>query len=159
MPVIENAMAVADEPRAVDHVGPVLKDRLDQPRILGWIVFQVGVLNDHHVAGGVLEAGPQSGALALIVRLEEDADFVALQLAENLPRAVGAAIIDKDDLFRNGHFLHTANDLANPLPLVVDRDDDGELETVRDRIDAELPAGRFAEQAPEKFDAVRRTRG
>ena len=47
---------VADEARAEHHVGPVFEDRLDQPRILGRVVFQVGVLHEDHVAGGVAEA-------------------------------------------------------------------------------------------------------
>ena len=40
--------------------------------------------------------------------------------------------------------------LADPLLLVVDRDDDGQLEAVGDRIDAQLPAGRLAEQLLEE---------
>ena len=40
----------------IDHVGPALEDRLDQPRVLGRVVLQVGVLDDDDVAGRVLEA-------------------------------------------------------------------------------------------------------
>ncbi len=58
-------MALADEARAEDHVGPVVDDRLNQPRILGGIVFQVGVLHEDHVAGGMLEAFAKGGALCL----------------------------------------------------------------------------------------------
>ena len=48
-------MAFADETRPVHDVRLPLHDRLQQLEVLGGIVLEVGVLNDNHVAGGVLK--------------------------------------------------------------------------------------------------------
>jgi hypothetical protein len=45
VPEIQHAMALADEARAEDDIGPIFEDRLQQARILGRIVLQVGVLD------------------------------------------------------------------------------------------------------------------
>ena len=50
------------------------------PSTIGWmscgilrrVVFQVGVLDDDDLAGGVLEPGAQRGALALVHLVEDD---------------------------------------------------------------------------------------
>ena len=57
---------------AIDHVGAVFKNGLDKPRILGRIVFEIGVLHDDDIAAGMLEADPKGRALALVMRLVED---------------------------------------------------------------------------------------
>ena len=41
-------------------------------RVLGGIVFQIGVLNDDEVASGFLDAAAQSGAFAHVAGLEEN---------------------------------------------------------------------------------------
>ena len=129
-----------------------------QPRVFGRVVLQVGVLHDHDVAGGVAEALAQGRPLALIARLVDHAQIaVGLHFLQNAPRAVRAAIIDQDDLFRNVHGPHAAHHLADPALLVVNRDDDRELEPGRHRIDAELTAGRLAEQAVQQGQPFRRT--
>src|SRR5262249_8214840 len=50
VPEVQDAMAFADEARAEDDVGPVLDDRLQQPRILGGIILKIGVLHEDNVA-------------------------------------------------------------------------------------------------------------
>ena len=65
---------------------------------------------------------------------------------ENLPRSVRAEIVDEDEFLGNRHFLHSANDFANPLQFVKNGNHDRELEPVRNAIDADLPAGAFAHQ-------------
>ena len=69
------------------------------------------------VAGGVSKALAQGRALALVARLVEDAHVAALQLAQDLAGAVGAAIIDEDDFLGDRHGLHPADQLADPLLL------------------------------------------
>ena len=91
-------MVVADEARAEDDVGAAVEDGLDEPRILGGVVFPVGILNDDDVAGAVLEAGAQGGALARVLRLLQDADVVefAFEPGQDRRRAVGRAVVDQD---------------------------------------------------------------
>ena len=54
----------AEEARAVDDVGLALADELDELRIFLRRVLEIGVLNDHEVAGDGGEAAPQRRALA-----------------------------------------------------------------------------------------------
>src|SRR5262249_4532546 len=122
VPEIQHAMALADESRAINDVGPPLQDRLEQPRIFRRVIIQIGVLHQDALAGGVAEALPQRRALALVALLEEDADVAAFQLAQDAVRAVLAAIIDQDQFLRDRHRLHAPNYFANPALLVVDRD-------------------------------------
>ena len=66
MPEIEDPVLLADEPRAEDDVGLILDDRLDELGILRRVVFEVGVLDDDDLAGGVAEPGAERGALSLV---------------------------------------------------------------------------------------------
>ena len=54
------------EARPENDIGTILNDRLHQHRKLLRIVFEVGVLNYHHIACGMLETGAKSRAFALI---------------------------------------------------------------------------------------------
>ena len=54
---------LADEARAVHHVGAALDDRLEQARVLGGVVFQVGVLDEDDVAAK-LEAREGTSGIA-----------------------------------------------------------------------------------------------
>jgi len=61
VPVVEHAVAVADEGGSRNHVGPAVEDGLYETRVLGGVVFQVGVLHDDDVAAGLAEALAQGG--------------------------------------------------------------------------------------------------
>ena len=62
---------MADESGAVDHVGLVINDGLDHQRVVGRVVLEIGVLDDHDIAGRRCDSGPQRSALAA-VRLQVD---------------------------------------------------------------------------------------
>ena len=143
-----------------DHVGPALEDRLDQPRVLGRVVLQVGVLHDDDVAGAVLEALAQRRALAQVLRLVEDADVVVLLLesARGCRGAVGRAVVDEDDLLRDRTAWTRRTSSRQPALLVVDGDDDRQLEAGRDRVDAES-AGRRARRAVSRSTSTRAVAG
>ena len=79
-----------------------------------------------------------------------------LQIAENVARAVGAGVIDDDDLFRDWNGGHAPHQFSNPRTLVVNGDDYGKPEAVGKRIDSELPADTFSEQAAQQMDPFRR---
>src|SRR6516164_4502147 len=66
VPKVQDAMRLAYETRAIDDVGLAFEDRLDQLGILGGIVFEISVLHDNDVAGGVLKTRAQGGAFALV---------------------------------------------------------------------------------------------
>ncbi len=65
VPVIEDAMgAGAEEAGAEDDIGAIDEDGLDEDGVLGGIVFEIGVLDDHEIGGGLGNAGAESGAFA-----------------------------------------------------------------------------------------------
>src|SRR5690606_26677852 len=103
----------------------------------GGVVFEVGVLHDHDVAGGGGEAGAHGGALALIFLVVNDlidqrCDFGAQQVAG----AVARAVVHDDDLFLDIAEIHGANPVnqrADGVTFVVAGDDDGEFHGLRIR--------------------------
>ena len=71
-------------------------------------VLQVGIHRDHHVALCFGKAAVEGRALA-VVTAELDALHVFrlfLQLCDDIPRAVGAAVADKDHLIRKLVLVH-----------------------------------------------------
>ncbi len=89
-------------------------------------------MDDAHIAGGVVAGGPDGRAFALIAFMadKQDARILAGQALQHLATAVGAAVVDDDD-FEAGDELarqrqQTSHAGGHQVPLVVDRDDDGE---------------------------------
>ena len=70
----------AQKARAKNYVRFSLNQRLDHQRILGRIVFQIGVLNNDEVARGLLNAAAERRSLAHVIRLKNDADLRMLRL-------------------------------------------------------------------------------
>src|SRR5262245_28263558 len=120
-------MAFADETRAENDVGAIFEDRLDELGIFGRVVFQIGVLHDNNGAGGALEAGAEGSAFALVLGLINDRMSFRLEFRENVARAVGAAVVNENDLLGNRRSFHATNQLAHPLFFVIDRDDNRQL--------------------------------
>ena len=117
--VREQEHAVApEEPRAVDDVRLALADELDQLRILFRRVLEVGVLDDHQVAGDRGEPAPQRRALAGVGLAQQREAELALQGVEDLARAVGRSVVDDDQLEAQRHGEHAANDFVNRGTLV-----------------------------------------
>src|SRR4051794_15790977 len=110
MPEIEHAMAFTDETRTKHNIGPIIENRLNEPRILGRIVFQVGILYENHIASRMFETFTESGALALIERLIENADVVIAELLEHRAGAIGGKVINDDDFLGNRHRLDTVDE-------------------------------------------------
>src|SRR3990172_8825108 len=104
----------AEEPRAIDDVGPALTDEIDEHRELFRRVFEIPILNDHQVAAYLLEAAPQRRALALVPRLERQREAeLPLKTLEPLSRPVGRGVVDPDQLDAQRHRQHTPDDLLD----------------------------------------------
>ena len=129
VPEVQDAPCTpAQKARAVDDVGVPLLDRREQLQVFHRVVLEVRVLHDHHVARGVAEADRDRGSLALVYRLEEDPHAAGpVEPAQDLAGPVGGPVVDDQDLLLEGHLLHTPQDLADRLGLVVGRDHDREL--------------------------------
>src|SRR5690606_3383060 len=92
-------------------------------------VLQVGVHDDDGVAGGGVEAGGDSDLVAEVAGQAEhlDAGVFSGPVEKDLQRAVGAAVVDEDQLAVAGLFIHERGDGAaehgQDFLLVVGRDD------------------------------------
>src|SRR5262249_48733451 len=81
----------------VDDVRPAALDRLDECRIVRWVVLEVGVLDEDDVAARVLQTDADGSALAHVDHRLVDADEVAALLPlvlELVESAVGGAVVD-----------------------------------------------------------------
>ena len=80
-----------------------------QVRNLVGRILKVGIHRDNHIALGLSETAIQSRTLA-IVTAELDALHLIwvllVQLTDNIPRTVGRAVINEDDLIRKLILLH-----------------------------------------------------
>ena len=59
------AVRMAEKARSVDDVGFAFKDGAQDDRVLVRVVFQVGVLDDHDVAGGFAKPAGDRRALPM----------------------------------------------------------------------------------------------
>jgi hypothetical protein len=129
------ASRMTEEPRSVHDIGMALEDRADQRRVFVRVVFEIGVLDDHHVAGGLADAAPHRGALALVVRLKQHAHAVlAVELFEDVAGAVFGSIVNDDELLFDGAEIHgedARDDGADGGLLVVRRHHDGQFHRAR----------------------------
>jgi hypothetical protein len=68
MPEIKNppCAIAAPESRTEHNVRLANQNRFDHSQILGGIVFQIRILNDHDVRGCLRNAGAQGSSLALV---------------------------------------------------------------------------------------------
>ena len=125
----------SEEPRAVDDVGPAGANELDERRILLGRILEIGVLNEHDVAGHLREPGAQRRALAAVLRLQDQREAaLALELLQQIARPIARPIIDDDELDAQRHGQHAADDLLDRVNLVVGGHHDRH-ERVRQRAD------------------------
>ena len=130
MPEVQDAVGgTAGEAGPEDHVGPAGEYRRHQNGILGRVVFEVRVLDDHEVARGCLDPGSQRRSLPLVDRVIEDLVHAARRLddgLEALAGAVGGAIVDDDDLLVDvRRRANRIDHLVDRVHFVVAGDDDG----------------------------------
>jgi len=68
-PVEGASSAVKSDPE--HDVCAALQDRRHEPRVIGGIVFQIGILDDRDRPGDASESGADGGPLAAITGLED----------------------------------------------------------------------------------------
>ena len=82
MPEEKDSVRAAEEARPVDRIGLAFQDGLQKEWELPGVVLEIGVLDDHHVAPGVLEARSQRGPLTLVLLVKDKRiDELSFQLA------------------------------------------------------------------------------
>jgi hypothetical protein len=115
---------------AVDHLGPAVEHRGQQPGNVLRVVLQVGVEDHHVVTRRRLGGLAHGGALALVARLHHDGQARVVEAPENLGRRVPAAVVDDDefDLARVGDVKRLLDRGGHPRFLVVHRHQDGQLD-------------------------------
>ncbi len=133
-------MGPAQEAGAVHRVGLALEDGLEEQGELPGIVLQVRILDDDHVARGVLESGAEGRALPPIPLVEDQGvDEVAIQLLQELPGAVGAPVVHRDDLQPERHVADAAKQVLHGPELVVDGHDHREPDPIPRQVALVVP--------------------
>src|SRR5207253_5200070 len=109
MPEVKHAMRSAEKATAEDSIRAAIENRPQQFGQLGRIVLEVGILNDNDVAGCLLNSSAHGCALALIVRLQNQAvdDAMVREFLQHVARAVCRAVIYTND-------FDVDRNLANP---------------------------------------------
>src|SRR5262249_31438407 len=75
VPIIEHPSgALYHESGAEANISPIVKDGSNQIRDIGWVIFQVRVLDDNHIACDLAEAGPQGGSFTCVLVMAEKLD-------------------------------------------------------------------------------------
>src|SRR5262249_60064052 len=74
--VVDPPSCPADEAAAKHDVRVAVEDGFDQPWNFPWVVLEIGVLHDHHLAGRGGESAAQRCALPLVPLLEEHLEAV-----------------------------------------------------------------------------------
>ncbi len=125
VPEVQHPAGARLEARAVDGVGLVRPDGLQEGGILHRVVLQVGVLDHDHVPRGRLDPGPHRGALAHVLRLVDHLVKQALliQLIEELAGTVPRRVVHRHDLHVERDLPHAPHRLLDGLLLVVGRHD------------------------------------
>ena len=118
------------EARAVHDVGEIGGERLDEVVVLGRVVLEIGVLDEHEVGGGEREARAQRSSLALVAILQHDADTLVGDADEQVTGAVGRAVVDDDDLGDPWRFEHALDQRDDRRLLVVAGHDDSKATTL-----------------------------
>ncbi len=86
------------------------------------------ILDHDDVPHREAEADGDGGALALIRRLEENADAVlSIQFPKELAGSVGRPVVHDENFLLDGDGEHERDDLADRIGFVVDRHYDGQL--------------------------------
>ena len=118
------------EARAVDDVGDIGGERLEEVVVLGRVVLEIGVLDEHEVGGGQREAGPERGSLALVAIVQHDPHALIGDTDEQVPGAVGRAVVDDDDLGDPWRLEHALDQRDDRRLLVVAGHDDRQATTL-----------------------------
>ena len=126
VPEVQDAPVTArQEPGAEDRIGYALEHRTQQRGVVGRVVLQVGVLDEGQIARHRLDGRSDRARLALVLLVEDvlDAGLVVGQLGDELPAAVGRAVVHDHQLDGDFHWgvEDPVDDGAQGAHLVVDR--------------------------------------
>lgn len=115
------------------QVGALLVEGAQEARDLSRVILEVGVHGEHHLASGNLEARLERGRLAELAT-ELDQHHLGIgsdQLPAQCDRAIGAAVVDHDDLVGppelGQHPGQLLIQLRQAFLLVQNGDDDGDI--------------------------------
>jgi hypothetical protein len=115
--------------RPIDSVCGPLADGLDQPRIIGGIVFQVGVLKKHDIAGRMFNPGAQRSAFTPVFRVIKwpQMRISCSQLTKDLPAPISGMVVNRNQLGNAGLLNDSPDDLRKRGTFVENRHDDRNL--------------------------------
>ncbi len=130
MPEKMNAVRPAADKATAEHdIGATIKNRCKKRVIFTRIIFEISILDNHNVAGCVLNGGAECRAFALIRGVVDDLDigkFAFDLIAQNVAGSICGAVINHHDFFFDLDIADTPQQLHKGITLVVDRNQHGE---------------------------------
>src|SRR5208283_4064092 len=103
-----NTVRSAVKAVAEDGVSVAFKNGCKQEGIVAGVIFEVGILDEDDLAGGLRQSGSDAGSLALVLVVKGELhcvfavvaqNFVEISLLQEFAGAVGGEVIDDDELF------------------------------------------------------------
>ena len=123
-----NAAWLENEPRPVHNGGPFGLERLEQDPVIVGGVLEVGVLDQDDLTAGVGQAGPDGRALSGVGLVAKGTNPIPVDAAlHHLPRVVTRPVVDQNDLEVLWHLENGVDHVLERLPLVICRDQYGEI--------------------------------
>src|SRR5258708_501560 len=110
----------------IDHIGLAQKQRLQQGGIVLRIVFEVGVLDQYKLAARVRQSGNDRRPFAPVFCVHYEPYLEQLlAFRKNFAGAIGGAVVDNDDLFRDQGFTDKLDESGDGSSFIEDRNNDG----------------------------------
>ncbi len=154
VPEIEYAVLMrAVESGAEDGVRLAAENGLEQRGVVGGIVFEVGVLDEHDVRRGFADAGSQGSAFALIalVPVQADALLGRRRVCQHFECAIFGTVIHHHHFGHARLCEHQPQNGLHSGPLVEDGHDDRDIGSSARRCAEVLPVWVCGASKKEKF--------
>ena len=139
MPEKKHTARIPEKPGAIHDVGLTIEDRLEEFGVFRRVVFEVRVLNDHHVPSDPSQARADRSPFPAILLMDDHLEteryrtglprqhlWRGLEIAKNLGRTVRGTVVHDDDSLRDRNARDATENLTNGVGLVVDRNDNRE---------------------------------
>src|SRR5271154_4737218 len=79
MPEVVHTLGATKKPGSINDVRSSIHNRLQQLWIIQGVIFEIGILNQHNVAGCFRKSASQSGTFSLIRSLEEEPQVAQIE--------------------------------------------------------------------------------
>ena len=113
--------------RTIHNARAPVADGLEQRVIILRVVFEIGILDDDHIAAGMLQAGADGGAFSAVGGMRIDYNERIVNGAQDGLGAIRRAIVNEENLLHQIGLFHLIVGGEDGGFLVIDRDDNADF--------------------------------